>query len=305
MATRQTFSQTLSDKYERERWFLLVLGLIPLLFFFLFVWGLPIAYALWMSLLADPLGEGVFVGFQNYTEVLAGGEFWNSLRNSVVYAVSTTGLSLLLGLVSALAINNLSRGSNFLRTFLILPYLIPVLVVVFMWEFLLSQTLGVVNQFLVALGIVQSPIAFFGSMTWAMPSVVMTSVWKWTPFAFFIILAQVQTIDTDLYERARIQGATTWQAFRDITLPNLKSAILIIILVRGIWMFNKFDVIWLTTKGGPIETTNTLPIQVYKLAFTSLEFGQATALAGIMFTLLVAAGLLYFYLFSPSEEVAN
>jgi multiple sugar transport system permease protein len=142
-------------------------------------------------------------------------------------------------------------------------------------------------------------------MTWAMPSVVMTSVWKWTPFAFFIILAQVQTIDTDLYERARIQGATTWQAFRDITLPNLKSAILIIILVRGIWMFNKFDVIWLTTKGGPIETTNTLPIQVYKLAFTSLEFGQATALAGIMFTLLVAAGLLYFYLFSPSEEVAN
>jgi multiple sugar transport system permease protein len=138
-----------------------------------------------------------------------------------------------------------------------------------------------------------------------MAAVVVTSVWKFGSFAFFILLARLQAIDPDLYERARVEGASTWQAFRDITLPNLRGAILIILLVRGIWMFNKFDIIYLSTRGGPLDVTTTLPIWVYDLAFDSVDFGGATALAGIMFFLLAGAAIVYFRVFQPEQEVAN
>jgi len=294
-----------TNQFERDRLILMIIGFSPLLLFFVLVWGVPILYAMWMSLLADPIIDPSFTGMTNYVTVVESDIFWKALKNSVVYAVSTTVLTLVLGLASALAVNRLSRGSDYIRTLLILPYLIPVLVVVFLWRFMLGQSLGIVNQIIVSVGLVSSPISFFNSTTWAMPSVVVASLWKWTPFAFFILLSQLQTIDPDLYERARIQGASTWQAFRDITLPNLKGAVMIILLVRGIWMFNKFDIIWLTTGGGPVETTTTLPIRVYRLAFAEVKLGEATALATIMFSILMVFALIYFYKLSPSSEVTE
>jgi len=138
-----------------------------------------------------------------------------------------------------------------------------------------------------------------------MAAVVVSSVWKFGSFAFFILLARLQAIDPDLYERARVEGATTWQAFRDITLPHLRGAILIILLVRGIWMFNKFDIIYLATRGGPLDATTTLPIWVYELSFDTVAFGQATALAGLMFFLLAIVAAVYFAVFEPEQEVAT
>ena len=303
MASELLAKYTPENLFERDRQILIFLGFSPLLLFFVIVWGLPIIYAVWMSFLADPLGNPHFTGISNYVAVLESDIFWTGLKNSIIYATATTTLTLLLGLSSALAVNRLSKGSNIIRTLLILPYLIPVLVVVFLWRFMLGQSLGIVNQLLVSFNIIQSSIAFFSSTTWAMPSVVITSLWKWTPFAFFIILSQLQTIDPDLYERAKTQGATTWEAFRDITLPNVKGAIMIILLVRGIWMFNKFDVIWLTTNGGPLTKTTTLPIRVYRLAFAQVKLGEATALATVMFSILMVFAFLYFRVLSPSSEV--
>jgi multiple sugar transport system permease protein len=286
-----------------EKTLLLLACFVPLFVFFAAVWAIPIGFALLMSLYEDPTGDSTFVGIENYTSLLNGPEFWEFLWTSVVYAVGSTGLSLVVGLGLALAVNRQIRGRIALRTMMIFPYLLPTLIVVFLWTFILDANVGVVNQFLVEYGIIDEPIAFFSTLTWAMPALIVTSVWKYGSFAFFILLARLQAIDDDLYERARVEGATSWQMFRDITLPNLRSAILIILLVRGIWMFNKFDIIWLSTRGGPVESTTTLPIYVYQLMFNSVSFGRATALAGIMFGLLAVVASIYFYVFKPSKEV--
>ncbi|WP_458208159.1 carbohydrate ABC transporter permease [Haladaptatus sp. NG-SE-30] len=282
---------------------LLLVSFVPLLGFFTIVWVVPIVYALTMSLFENPVRNPVFVGLGNYTGLLTEPSFWTHLWNSVVYAVSTTVLSLLIGLGLALVVNQRIRGGVALRTMMIFPYLLPTLVVIFLWKFILDPNIGILNQILLQMGLIEEPVAFFSTLTWAMPAVVVTSVWKFASFAFFILLARLQAIDTDLYERARVEGATTWQAFRDITFPHLRGAILIILLVRGIWMFNKFDIIYLSTRGGPLEATTTLPIRVFQIAFNEVDFGQATALAGIMFFLLAATAIVYFRAFTPEKEV--
>ncbi|AUV82712.1 sugar ABC transporter permease [Salinigranum rubrum] len=284
---------------------LLAVCLVPLAAFFLVVWVVPILYALGMSLFEAPVRNPQFVGFGNYVAVVTDDGFVNAFTNSIVYAVSTTVLSLLLGLGLALAINQRIRGGVALRTLMIFPYLLPTLVVIFLWKFVLDPNIGILNQYLVDWGLFEEPIAFFSTLTWAMPAVVITSVWKFASFAFFILLARLQSIDPDLYERARVEGASSWQAFRDITFPHLRGAILIILLVRGIWMFNKFDIIYLSTRGGPLDATTTLPIRVFEIAFEQVAFGQATALAGVMFFFLAAVAVVYFTVFTPAEEVTG
>jgi multiple sugar transport system permease protein len=288
-----------------ERRLLLLATFVPFTLFFAVVWGIPIAYALGMSLFEDPTGNAVFAGLANYVAVLTGDTFGTALWNSVVYAVSSTVLSLVVGLGLALVVNREIRAGNALRTLMIFPYLLPTLVVIFMWRFILDPNVGILNQYLVQWGVLAEPIAFFSELAWAMPAVVVASVWKYGSFAFFILLARLQAIDPNLYERARVEGASTWQAFRDITVPHLRGAILIILLVRGIWMFNKFDIIFLSTRGGPLDATTTLPIRVYELAFNDVNFGGATALAGVMFFLLAAVAVVYFRVFEPEKEVAN
>lgn len=262
-------------------------------------------YSIWASFFTNPLGVPKFVGLSNYVEIITSNNFLFFLWNSVLFAVSTTLLCLVVGLFFALVVNRVLFGGGALRTLMVFPYLLPTVVVVFLWRFLLNQNLGLVNRILLDLGLIANPIAFFGSVSLAMPSIVTASVWKWGSFAFFIILANLQAIPDEYFERAQVQGASQWQQFRDITFPHLRGAILLILLVRGIWMFNKFDVIWLTTRGGPAEATTTLPIRVYDLAIRLGNFGQGTALAVIMFLLLSAVGVIYFSVLNPEGEVTD
>lgn len=282
-----------------------VVLLAPLFAFFVVLWFVPVAYTLWSSLFTNPLGDATFVWFGNYQSVLLESGFWEFFTNSVVFAISTTVLSLVVGLGFALVVNRAIFGGSGLRTLMVFPYLLPTVVVVFLWRFLLDQNLGLVNRILMDLGLVATPIAFFSDKTLAMPSIVIASVWKWGSFAFFILLANLQSIPDEYYERAMVQGASVWQQFRDITFPHLRGAILLVFLVRGIWMFNKFDIIWLTTRGGPAGATTTLPIKVYDFAIRLGEFGRGTALAGIMFAILAFVGVLYFRYLNPESEVTG
>lgn len=294
----------ISDRVGKNQ--LIVIALLtPLAVFFGALWFVPLGYSIWSSFLSDPLGVGKFIGLSNYVAVFTSGNFLFYLWNSVVFAVSTTLLCLLVGLFFALVVNRVIVGGSVLRTLMVFPYLLPTVVVVYLWQFLLDQNLGLVNRLLLDLGLISAPIAFFGSVSLAMPSIVTASVWKWGSFAFFIILANLQAIPGEYFERAKVQGASQWQQFRDITFPHLRGAILLILLVRGIWMFNKFDVIWLTTRGGPAGATTTLPIRVYDLAIRLGRFGQGTALAIIMFLLLSVVGIVYFTVLNPEEEVAD
>ncbi|MFB6297586.1 MAG: carbohydrate ABC transporter permease [Salinirussus sp.] len=286
-------------------WLFLLAALVPLGLFFALLWFGPMLYTILVSFFADPLGKPQFVGLGNYLSVMTSETFPFYLWNSVLFAVSTTVLSLVVGLGFALVVDEQMTGRQGLRTLMIFPYLLPTVVVVFLWTLLLDQNLGLVNRVLLDLGLVSSPIAFFANADIAMPSVVTASVWKWGSFAFFILLANLQAIPDAYYERAQVQGASPWQQFRDITLPHLRNAILLVLLVRGIWMFNKFDIIWLTTRGGPVDLTTTLPIEIYDLAIRASSFGAATALAGIMFAILAVAGVAYFVLLEPEAAVTD
>jgi multiple sugar transport system permease protein len=277
--------------------------LAPLIAFFAVLWFIPMGYTVWTSFFTNPLEAPSFSGLGNYLSILTSDSFLFYLWNSVVFAISTTLLSLFVGLLFALVVNRALFGGGALRTLMVFPYLLPTVVVVFLWRFLLNQNLGLVNRILLEIGVISAPIAFFGSTSLAMPSVVTASVWKWGSFAFFIILANLQAIPDEYIERAQVQGASQWQQFRDITFPHLRGAILLILLVRGIWMFNKFDVIWLTTRGGPAGVTTTLPIRIYDLTIRLGDFGRGTALATIMFLLLAVVGVVYFMVLNPEKEV--
>jgi multiple sugar transport system permease protein len=302
----QVAEQSRFPTFEVTRTQVIIFALLaPLAAFFTMLWFIPMGYTIWTSFFSNPLGAATFTGLSNYISILTSDNFLFYLWNSVVFAISTTLLSLTVGLLFALVVNRAVFGSGSLRTLMVFPYLLPTVVVVFLWQFLLNQNIGLVNRILLEIGVISAPIAFFGSASLAMPSVVTASVWKWGSFAFFIILANLQAIPNEYFERAKIQGASQWQQFRDITFPHLRGAILLILFVRGIWMFNKFDVIWLTTRGGPAGATTTLPIWIYDLTIRLGEFGRGTALATIMFLLLAVVGVIYFTTLNPEKEVAG
>jgi multiple sugar transport system permease protein len=205
--------------------------------------------------------------------------------------------------VSALLLNRAFRGSNLVRSLFVLPYLLPSIVVALVFQWLLSQEYGVLNQLLLQSGLVRLPVNFFGGLATAMWSVIAVSSWQYGSFAVLLILARLQAINPKLYEAARVSGAGPLRCFRDVTLPNLRTTLVVIGLLRGIWMFNKFDTIWLVTHGGPLRATETLPIYAYRLAFEDFDFGAAAAACTVMFLVLLGGAVVYFRLFDPTREV--
>lgn len=269
------------------------------------MWIFPITYGFWASVHTNVIAGAEFVGLQNYVTVVSRPLFKTVLWNTIVYAVTTTALSVGLGLLFALAVNQGIRGGSLVRTLIIFPYLIPTVVTVFLWQFMLNQHTGIVNEVLVGLGVLEDGIRYFGTVEWAMPSVIAMSVWVYAAFAFFILLAQLQSIDDALYERATIEGANKWHKFRDITLPHIWNTLLLVIFLRGIWLFNQFDLIFISTRGGPLNKTLTIPIHIYKLMFEDFAFGESAAVGSLLFFMLAGGAFVYFRLLTPQGVEAE
>ena len=264
----------------------------------------PFGTAVWLSFTdKDLIRPGYhLVGLANYTELFRDPEFWRSLWNNVVYAVSTTALSTVLGLLVALVLNRPVRLRWLLTGVIIFPYVVPTVVAALDFKWLLSDFFGVVNSWLVALGIITRPRAWLGSPDTAMASVVVVSAWRFIPFAVICLLARLQGIPRDLYEAARMDGASAWRQFLDITVPMLKNVLLIVILLRAIWMFNMFDFIWLMTGGGPAGMTQHLPVLAYLKVFREFQLGLGSALSLVMFGFLVVCLAAYFRIAPLGEE---
>jgi multiple sugar transport system permease protein len=292
-----------SARTERRVW---VLGTTaPALVFLLVIAYLPIAYAVALSFFKKTAFNPVmkWVGLDNYRFILEEPELWNAFGRSVVFTLGAVGLQLVWGLGSALLLNRAFRGLTFVRSLFVLPYLLPSIVVALVFQWLLSQEYGVVNQILMQTGVVSRPINFFGGLNTAMWSVIGMAGWQYGSFATLLILARLQAINPKLYEAAAVSGAGTLRSFWDVTLPNLRTTLIVIALLRGIWMFNKFDSIWLVTHGGPLKATETLPLYAYRLAFEEFDFGLAAAACTVMFLVLLVGAVLYFKLFDPTREI--
>lgn len=245
----------------------------------------------------------VWAGLDNFAWLIRQDALWGALWRSVVFTVGAVGLQLAAGLAFGLLLNGAMRGRALMRSLVILPYLLPTIVIGLVFRWMMNPQFGVVNQILLDLGLVSQPINFFGGVDWAMASLIVATGWQYASFAALMILARLQAINPRLYEAARTSGAGPWRCFMDVTLPALRTTLLLIALLRGVWMFNKFDLIWIITQGGPLDVTETLPIYVYRIAFEDFDFGRAAAACLLMFLILLVASAIYFRFFNPTKEV--
>jgi multiple sugar transport system permease protein len=265
----------------------------------------PVGYQMWLSLLEKHsfFPEQRFVGIDNYVYLSGDEEFWTSLWLGTVYSVSTIVLQVLLGVAAALVLHQPFRGRGLARAVVLFPYMIPTIVAVILWKWLLNDTYGLVNYALTAWGIVHEPFSWLGA-DHIMLSLIIVSVWQFFPFVLLAILARLQTIPEDLYEAAKVDGAPAVRRFLHITLPHIRGILFVVILLRSIWMFTKFDTVWLMGEGaGAGRFIRTLPVYAYMRTLTYYQAGLGAALAVIMFAILMVATVIYFRLFRREVDI--
>src|SRR5262245_3464997 len=255
----------------------------------------PLAYSLWLSLHDRHLfgKDAAFIGLGNFQRLASSAEFWSALWNGGVFSVPTVVLQLVAGVATALLLHRRFRGRGLVRGVLLFPFVVPTIVAVLVWKWMLNDLYGIVNIWLVDAGLTRAPVLWLASPRLAMLTVIAINVWLFFPFITIHVLARLQVIPLEVYESARVDGAGVWGRFRWITLPQLRSTILLVVLIRGIWMFNKFDSVWLFTEGGPLGATQTLPLLAYLKAFGQYQLGMGSAVASCIFAILAAGTCWY------------
>lgn len=254
----------------------------------------PVVYAVSLSFyqMDSFVGTPRWVGLDNYARMLSQWVFWRALINGFIYSLGTIVFQVVLGIGFALVLNQVFPGRNIVRGLSILPYLLPTVVVVLTFKWMVDGSIGVLTTMMSALGL--PTVQWFESPGAAMASVILVSVWMWTPFVTICVLAALQTIPDELYAAARVDGAGPLQSFRHVTFPGIRDVLVVVVLLRGIWMFNKFDVIWLMTQGGPLGGTEHLPVLSYHMAFHLYDIGGGAAVATLSLLLLTVALIIFF-----------
>ncbi|WP_129113734.1 carbohydrate ABC transporter permease [Halegenticoccus tardaugens] len=252
----------------------------------------PVVYNIYLSFTQVPLTPNespTWVGLAHYQALLSSSEFWDALATTVVFTLFSDTLATVGGLAVALLLNRKFRGRRLFRGLILLPYVAPLIAVAFVWQWLLDPLYGLIPfVFSDLLGLYGGEIDLLNNAKSALAMVIVFDAWRYFPFAFLMIIARVQAIPSDMYEAAKIDGASRFAQFKDITLPELKYVLATVFLLRWIWNFNKFADIWLLTR-----EVNTLPIYAYQTAFANYNHGQAAAIAMVLFLALMGFVLVY------------
>lgn len=243
-----------------------------------------------------------WVGLENFRQVLSDPDFWDALWLTTVITLVSVSLQLVLGVGAALLLNQQFYGRSLVRGLTIFPYLVPIVVATMVWKWMLNDTYGIVNHFLVSVGIVDKPILWLSSTKWALPSVILVSVWRLFPFIVLAVLGRLQNIPQQLYDAAKTDGASQFAMFKDVTLPQLRSVLVVTLFLRLIWDFNDFNLIALLTGGGPAGSTTTLPILIHRQALVDHQLGQAAATADVALVALTFFFMLYFWCAKPLKD---
>lgn len=236
---------------------------------------------------------------ENFTKLFDGREFWSVIGVTVFYSVFGTIGALIVGLFAAMLLNKSFRGQGILRGLYLFPYVTPVIAVAFTWVTLFDPFSGSANALLLQMGVTSAPINFFGLKPQALIMVTVFEIWRYFPMSFLFILARMQSIDADMYEAADMDGASPFQQFWYLSLPQLLGILSVLFLLRFIWTFNKFDDIFLLTGGN--AGTRTLTVSVYEQAFAVSNIGAGSAVAVVIFLILVLFSV-FFFTFASQEE---
>ena len=260
--------------------------LLPSLLFVILIVFYPLFKGISYSFTdGDMFHTGSFVGLRNYITVLKSPDFLSALRFSVVFAFFSVLSSYLIGLGLALLLNTEIPARGFFRATILMPWIIPSVVSVVAWRWILGDQQSIANAILGFFGI--EPVLFLASPVWATFSVILVKVWKSFPFMMVSILAVLQTIPEEQYESAKLDGAGSWQTFRYITFPNLKNITLVCFILMTIWSVNDFDTIFLLTKGGPFGSTQNIINLAYTYAFTKNDISAGSTMAIIAMVIMM------------------
>jgi len=258
------------------------------------VW--PVVEAVRMAFYAyNPLrpDDIYWVGFENFERIFDDPLFWESFRQALVWTGWSILFQTVLGVALALLLNLTLPGMAIFRGLLLFPYIVPTVVIALNWRWIFNSEIGIVNHALLSAGIISENIAWLSTPDMAMLSAILLNVWKYTPFVVICVLARLQTIPTELYDAAKVDGAGAWRRFMDITLPMLKEVLVVVIVFRTIWTFNKFEEIYLLTRGGPGTSTFNLAVYAFEEGMANLRLGVAAATGVVMIALLLVGTIIY------------
>jgi multiple sugar transport system permease protein len=297
MAAAIPSSRGLPTLESRERRFALSL-LGPALVLLLFTTTAPLIYLVWTSLQRIDLGMPWLTGFAglgNYLKMGDDPRFWNSLLLTFVYTGSTVILQVVVGLSLALLVMQLPRGQGLLRIAAILPIVLAPVVVGLFWRTLvLAPDFGIVDLVTRALGL--GSYNWLGDPQLALISVIAIHTWQWTPFAFLVLLATLATLPPDVYEAARLDRASAWRTFIHITLPLIRPAVVMVVIMRLMTALSAFAAIFAATGGGPGSATEILNLYAYRTSFTELNLGYGASLAVVLLSITLAISWFMFRL---------
>lgn len=247
--------------------------------------------------------ENRFVGLANYLTVATDPTFWLVLRQSAVWVVGSLVCQFVLGLALALLLNERFPARGLYRSLILSPWAISGVIIAIMWKWMYNPQVGVLNELLVRLGLVDHRLALLADPSTALPAVMLTNIWRGTPFFAVMLLAALQAVPKALYEAAAMDGAGAWQRFLNVTLPSILPMVFAALLLRTIWIFNDVDLIFVMTDGGPVRASETLATFLYKKASRDLDFGMGSALAMVMFAILMTITAFYYRAFRRSDRI--
>ena len=279
--------------------------LIPALLFTVFVLVYPLVQNLINSFsdVSMITGSSGWTGLHNYGHVFEDQLFWRSFGNTSVYAVVGTVLALVIGLGFALLLNiKLGKINTIMGCLYTVPWVISPVVAGFAWKWLLNDHFDIVNYWLASEGIVNVGTTWLGNPTTALFCVMLARIWQFYPFARVMFLAGLQSIPQEQYEAAAVDGATMIRRFFYITLPNLKAVTSVLLVLGVIWSFNDFNMVFVMTRGGPMNSSMVLPVLVREFSFVQFDLGRGSALSVVVFALLTTLSFLYLKVSSRGES---
>jgi len=283
-----------------DKWYILI---TPALVALGFVTVYPVMYNLIQAFYStDFSGRQHFVGLRNFGKLLTSSTFAIIMRNTLVWTVGIIVAVFLLGLVAALILNMNFKGRTFFRVVLVLPWVVPRVIAGLMWKYMVHGDLGVINDILVRLGLIDSYIPWLGNTGTSLFTVMIAQIWKLYPFVMIMLLAGLQSIPQVLYEAAQIDGANTWQKFRYITFPQLFMVVRIIILLMCVWAINAFDLVYVMSRGGPLHSSELLAMRIYTYGFEIGRFGMAAATSTVAFFITILFAIMYLKIIRVGEE---
>ena len=279
--------KNLFEKFVNNTQMSALIFLLPALLGTLIFIVIPVICSFGLSFVQwDLLNPIKFVGFENYREIFHDGLFYKILGNTIVFALSTSFLGVIIPLILASILNTKIRGSEFFNGAYFLPFITPMVVVGVVWAWIFDPNIGLLNQML------HLHLNWLYDSKLAMPALIVVSVWKLIGYNMIIFLSSLSAISQSLFEAAKIDGANSFQIFKNVTIPMLSPTIFFVVIITAISSFQVFDLIYLMTQGGPFDSTNVLVYAIYKNAFEYFNVGKASAIAYVLFVIILVLTLI-------------